>query len=276
MRLKKVYEMYHPDDKGSWNGSRSCCGGMDEYINDHPGFLEWLKEKYPSSTGKQNLELYIEFQPDDFVEIHPVRVEDIGAIILAKAELRFQKLALLAQKSLNTNDEENKILHLKEAILCLAKYKGHCVAQLLETYKVTESTSFGVLRQLPDNIKEYVVDEDEHIIGCVPMPYHRNEKLYILVPSIPDAAPPLRLMFDGKNFIAAYTQNLPPKLMEKGLLQLEAAPTELPGVYPPYPEIQAEHSGDIEERMHGDVMEHRHVGTDYDYWHPANRVHKED
>ncbi len=28
----------------------------------------------------------------------------------------------------------------------------------------------------------------------------------------------------------------------------------------------------IEERMHGDVMEHKHEG--FDYWHPASRVHK--
>lgn len=28
----------------------------------------------------------------------------------------------------------------------------------------------------------------------------------------------------------------------------------------------------IEERMHGDVMEHKHEG--YDYWHPASRMHK--
>jgi small subunit ribosomal protein S3 len=30
----------------------------------------------------------------------------------------------------------------------------------------------------------------------------------------------------------------------------------------------------IEERMHGDVLEHKH--PEYDYWHPASRVHKFD
>ncbi len=34
------------------------------------------------------------------------------------------------------------------------------------------------------------------------------------------------------------------------------------------------HTGEIEERMHGDVVEHKHVG--YDYWHPASRVHKKE
>ncbi len=30
--------------------------------------------------------------------------------------------------------------------------------------------------------------------------------------------------------------------------------------------------GNVEERMHGDVKEHKHA--EYDYWHPASRVHK--
>jgi len=46
----------------------------------------------------------------------------------------------------------------------------------------------------------------------------------------------------------------------------------------PVPEIKKEivpeetHTGNIEERMHGDVLEHKH--TEYDYWHPASRAHK--
>lgn len=32
------------------------------------------------------------------------------------------------------------------------------------------------------------------------------------------------------------------------------------------------HEGNIEERVHGDVKEHKHDG--YDYWHPASRMHK--
>jgi small subunit ribosomal protein S3 len=34
------------------------------------------------------------------------------------------------------------------------------------------------------------------------------------------------------------------------------------------------HTGSIEERMHGDVMEHKH--PEYDYWHPAARLHKKE
>ncbi len=42
------------------------------------------------------------------------------------------------------------------------------------------------------------------------------------------------------------------------------------------PEIQAEsrEGVNIEERMHGDVQEHKHEG--YDYWHPASRIHKKE
>jgi small subunit ribosomal protein S3 len=40
-------------------------------------------------------------------------------------------------------------------------------------------------------------------------------------------------------------------------------------------EQNAEHAlpeGDFEERVHGDVKEHKHAG--YEYWHPASRMHK--
>lgn len=46
----------------------------------------------------------------------------------------------------------------------------------------------------------------------------------------------------------------------------------------PAPEVRKEtiteevHTGNIEERKHGDVLEHKH--QEYDYWHPASRVHK--
>lgn len=32
------------------------------------------------------------------------------------------------------------------------------------------------------------------------------------------------------------------------------------------------HAANVEERMHGDVMEHKH--PENDYWHPASRPHK--
>ncbi len=44
------------------------------------------------------------------------------------------------------------------------------------------------------------------------------------------------------------------------------------------PEIQTQvadlESTGVEERMHGDVKEHKHAG--YDYWHPASRIHKKE
>ncbi len=41
------------------------------------------------------------------------------------------------------------------------------------------------------------------------------------------------------------------------------------------PETPAEESNTgIEERMHGDVLEHKH--PEYDYWHPASRLHKKE
>ncbi|MDP2767534.1 MAG: 30S ribosomal protein S3 [Candidatus Methanoperedens sp.] len=48
----------------------------------------------------------------------------------------------------------------------------------------------------------------------------------------------------------------------------------------PAPEVPKEtapeetHAANVEERMHGDVIEHKH--PEYDYWHPASRIHKFD
>ncbi len=54
-----------------------------------------------------------------------------------------------------------------------------------------------------------------------------------------------------------------------------------PEAVTPLPETQSAqaaesegHTGDIEERTHGDVVEHKHAG--YDYWHPASRMHKKE
>ncbi len=38
------------------------------------------------------------------------------------------------------------------------------------------------------------------------------------------------------------------------------------------PVPEESHAGNTEERMHGDVLEHKH--PEYDYWHPASRTHK--
>ncbi|CAG0949555.1 MAG: 30S ribosomal protein S3 [Candidatus Methanoperedens sp.] len=65
---------------------------------------------------------------------------------------------------------------------------------------------------------------------------------------------------------------------------IKAAPVETkpdnvkPDNIKPVPETKKEtvpeeiHTGNIEERMHGDVLEHKH--SEYDYWHPASRTHK--
>jgi small subunit ribosomal protein S3 len=53
-----------------------------------------------------------------------------------------------------------------------------------------------------------------------------------------------------------------------------------PEIKKPEPHITKEavpeegHSGTIEERTHGDVLEHKH--SEYDYWHPASRTHKQE
>ncbi len=52
-------------------------------------------------------------------------------------------------------------------------------------------------------------------------------------------------------------------------IQVQAAP-ETPKVTVP----AETHAANVEERMHGDVLEHKH--PEYDYWHPASRVHKKE
>lgn len=72
----------------------------------------------------------------------------------------------------------------------------------------------------------------------------------------------------------------PPVKKPGGIKELvKAAPVGAkPEITKPEPEIKKEivpeeiHTGDIEERMHADVLEHKH--REYDYWHPASRTHK--
>ncbi len=52
----------------------------------------------------------------------------------------------------------------------------------------------------------------------------------------------------------------------------EAVPEQSPET--PITTAEESHTGNIEERMHGDVMEHKH--SEYDYWHPASRLHKKE
>lgn len=61
----------------------------------------------------------------------------------------------------------------------------------------------------------------------------------------------------------------------KELVKAAPVPAQ-PEVIKPAPEVtkvtEEIHTGNIEERMHGDVLEHKH--PEYDYWHPASRTHK--
>ncbi len=53
----------------------------------------------------------------------------------------------------------------------------------------------------------------------------------------------------------------------------EAVPEQAPEA-PKETPLEESHTGSIEERMHGDVLEHKH--PEYDYWHPASRLHKKE
>lgn len=60
-------------------------------------------------------------------------------------------------------------------------------------------------------------------------------------------------------------QEVKPEVPEKAV----EAPVEIPKEAPK----EEAHAG-VEERMHGDMLEHKHV--EYDYWHPASRIHKKE
>ncbi len=63
-----------------------------------------------------------------------------------------------------------------------------------------------------------------------------------------------------------------PEEVKPEIKTAEQAPVQKENV----PEVIHEviQTGNIEERMHGDVMEHKH--PEYDYWHPASRIHKKE
>lgn len=68
------------------------------------------------------------------------------------------------------------------------------------------------------------------------------------------------------------------ELVKAAPVPSEKKPEIKPEITKPAPETAKEtvpeeiHTGNIEERMHGDVLEHKHA--QYDYWHPASRTHK--
>jgi len=72
---------------------------------------------------------------------------------------------------------------------------------------------------------------------------------------------------------AAHAVKKPESIKE--LIKAEPVKAQ-PEITEPEPEIKIVpeeiHTGNIEERMHGDVLEHKH--QEYDYWHPASRTHK--
>lgn len=70
-----------------------------------------------------------------------------------------------------------------------------------------------------------------------------------------------------KELVKAAPEEVKPgiKIAEQTLVQNENVPEVIQEVT---------QTGNIEERMHGDVMEHKH--PEYDYWHPASRIHKKE
>ncbi len=72
------------------------------------------------------------------------------------------------------------------------------------------------------------------------------------------------------------------EIVKAAPLPAEAKPKAIPaqvvaGQAPVTPKETApeeKKAANVEERMHGDVIEHKH--PEYDYWHPASRIHKFD
>jgi len=81
--------------------------------------------------------------------------------------------------------------------------------------------------------------------------------------------------------LTAPQESVPTAKKPEGIKELvKSAPIATPAVKKPEPEISKKtvseevHTGNIEERMHSDVLEHKH--SEYDYWHPASRTHKQE
>ena len=81
--------------------------------------------------------------------------------------------------------------------------------------------------------------------------------------------------------VTAPQESVPAAKKPEGIKELvKSAPIAKPEIKKPVPQITKEsvpeegHSGNIEERMHADVLEHKH--SEYDYWHPASRTHKQE
>lgn len=282
IRIHAQSEPYHPTDSlfDSWTEKEeknSRCSGYDNFKKEYPDFPAFLKTRVPL-TSMKNEEAYKAYFASRNIPVPPligggeVQIETIpapvlGCVCLAWAEELFLLLAEQAKRGINTRNAEETLLKQKAAIELLSRYQGCVVAPIPETevHNFDEKTPLSVLESYSSDVKQYVGLVDGGSVGLIGLTLGDwiPKKIFIIVPP-KRIQKSIQLGYDGKNFIAVY----PDEIAALGLpasvaAQLPAAPVSpLPAPTP---------DPDIEERTHGDVLEHKHDG--YEYWHPASRVH---
>ncbi|SNQ60704.1 30S ribosomal protein S3 [Candidatus Methanoperedens nitratireducens] len=123
------------------------------------------------------------------------------------------------------------------------------------------------------------------IIGCrvriVPPSIKLPGRFKTVEVAAPEAAREVKKEGIGELVKAPAEARTAAPVQAKPEIQEPVASVEVePEAVTPLPETQSQaaesegHTGEIEERTHGDVVEHKHAG--YDYWHPASRVHKKE
>jgi small subunit ribosomal protein S3 len=75
-----------------------------------------------------------------------------------------------------------------------------------------------------------------------------------------------------EEIVKAAPEEVKPEVIKPEAIPAQAVAEQAPEA-PKETVPEAAHAANIEERIHGDVLEHKH--PEYDYWHPASRVHKD-
>lgn len=256
--------VYHPNDK--FEGLKSSCSGWEEAMKN-PNFLSWAKEQdfinSPYKTNRDVYEEYLKLSPKNEYEIETIPAPHIGAVLLAFAEKLFIKAGEQASRGINTGETEENIKSIKESIILLSRFKEYQVAYIpLKPKMFDQTTKLNVLQSFPTEVKQHVsTDCGEIGLIYIKCPYFKD-RMYIIIPPQKREIN-IQLGFDGKNFIALYPDNIKslglPDSIISNHIPLNPAPQEL------------HKDPSIEERVHGDVVEHKHEG--YDYWHPSTRIH---
>lgn len=154
---------------------------------------------------------------NDYYEVETASIEQYAAVLLAEVEVRFERMALLAEADVSTRKEEEHILRLKDVLTELKDLKKSDelkndvvgIAKIDDNgiRRLKENASTETLRKT-DPRRSYVISydckNDEYkIITCSEI----NYQIYVIYKEV-DRKINVKVAWDGEHFVCAYLDNM--------------------------------------------------------------------